>query len=93
MGLLARDTFDAIACAGYSRALNSRFGAQFRFLTIVSKLLINRPMLNRAIKAANVQAGYKNFLVDIAMANRRVSTVSSAYMLAKLAVGTIAWSR
>jgi geranylgeranyl reductase family protein len=93
LGLLARQTFDAKACAGYSRALNDRFGTQFRFLTIVTRLLINRPMLNQAIKAANARASYKNFLVDIAMANRRISTVSSAYMLAKLALGTIAWSR
>jgi len=91
--LLARNAFDAQHCAGYSQALNKRFRDQFRFLTMVTRLLINRPMLDRAIKAATKQASYKDLLVDIAMGTRRVSPVSSAYTLAKLAVGTIAWSR
>jgi geranylgeranyl reductase family protein len=87
---LAHHAFNARHSAGYRRALNQRFRAQFRFLTIVRKVLINRPMLNKAVRAAAVQPSYKDFLIDIAMGNRRVSPVSSAYMLARLSVSSIA---
>ena len=92
MGLLAEQNFDAQHCAGYSQVLNNRYRHQFRFLTMVAKLLLNRPMLNKAVKAAANQVNYRNLLVEVAMGNRRVSPASSAYVLAKLALGSIAWS-
>jgi geranylgeranyl reductase family protein len=85
-GLLDQHGFSAAACAGYSRALNRRFQAQFRFLTVVNELLVNGPMLNRAVKAANREPKYKDFLVDLALGSRRISLTLAAYMLARIAL-------
>jgi flavin-dependent dehydrogenase len=84
--------FDAETCAGYTELFHQRFRAQFRFLIYVARILITRPMLNRAVKAAIVQPSYKEFLIDIALGNRRASPLSSVYMLARLGLSSFIWS-